>query len=111
MIATQEMPSKASESTPVSLTAFSLQQLALPSFWGAQTPPQKTYAEMMAANLLRRWTILAYCQGKGAPINAREIIDYLGESKETVRSTLERMERDNLMRRENVGGKLHWSAR
>lgn len=100
-----EMPAKASQE---SLTAFYLHQLSLGSFLDALTAPQKTLSQKMAANLLRRWTILAYCQGKGAPINAREIIDYLGESKETVRSTLERMERDNLVRRENVGGKLHW---
>jgi hypothetical protein len=99
------------EATAKSLTAFYLAQIARPSFLEAMTAPAKTLSQKMEANLLRRWTILAYCQGKGGPVSAREVIDYLGESKETIRSTLERMERDNLMRRINVGRVLHWQPK
>jgi hypothetical protein len=111
MIETLEILEEAPESLCVSLTAFYLCQLSRPSFLIEPTAPQKSFKQKMEENALRRAAVLSYMQGKGAPANARELIDYFKESKETIRSTIDRMERDKVLRRINVNRVLHWEPR
>ena len=99
------------EATAKSLTAFCIYQAMRPSFLIEPTSPQKSFKQIMEENFLRRATILAYMQGKGSPANARELIDHLKESKETIRSSIIRMERDKVLRRINVDRVLHWFPR
>jgi DNA-binding HxlR family transcriptional regulator len=106
-----EMPSKASETRQVSMTAFYVGQLSIPSFWSPSGPKTQTQAERSAAVKARKWIILAYQQGKGEPFNAQEMIEYLDISRSVIRNTLEMMEKEGLLRRVNLNGRVHWTRK
>jgi hypothetical protein len=101
----QEMPSRASQSTPVSLTAFYLAQLSLGSFLKQETP--KGMKQKMEERAARIETIKRLMAG-GEPFSVRDICNVIGENKEVVRGTLEKMDKTGIVRRINHDKQVKW---
>jgi len=95
----------AQEATAKTITAFYLAQLSRESFLRQETP--KGMKQKMEERAARIETIKRLMAG-GEPFSVRDLCNLIGENKEVIRGTLEKMDKTGIVRRINHDKQVKW---
>lgn len=91
-----------------SATAFCLDQANKKPWTDELNKPRLGWTEMQQANQKLRESIVEFAKSKVSPFTTREAIDWASSDKSRVNSAITRLEREKILGRVNLNGRLHW---